>query len=43
MLRLINRFQAGSMLARLIVENTLVLQAVVQYARHRRRNDIALN
>lgn len=43
MLRLINRFQAGSMLARLIAENTLVLQAVVQYARHRRRNDIVLN
>jgi hypothetical protein len=41
--KLINRFQTGFVLARFIAENTLVLQAVVQYARHRRRNDIALD
>lgn len=43
MLRLIYRFQIGFMFARFIAENTLVLQAVVQYARHRRRNDIILD
>lgn len=42
-LRLINRSQSGFVLAIFIAESTLVLQAVVQYARHYRRNDIALD